>query len=163
MIEHPNNESKRFWSKVNKTEDCWLWTAATKSEADDRAYGVFWNGKRLVGAHRYAYEILRRPLQQGEIVMHLCDVPRCVNPNHLLAGSQSENILQAFAKGRMVANRCFGSRHPNSKLVESDIDQIKQMAADGQKHQDIAKLYGVAYPLITRIVNGKSWRHTCRN
>ena len=166
MIEHPSNESKRFWSKVNKTEDCWLWTAAVSNPKlldqidESRAYGIFWNGKRLVGAHRFVYELTRRPLQQGEIVMHLCDRPRCVNPDHLMVGSQPQNIRQAVVKGRFKGNPFCGSSRHGSKLTEEKVELIKKMASNGMTHRKIANHFDVAYSLITRIVKGTIWRHT---
>lgn len=166
MIEHSGDKGKRFWSKVNKTDDCWLWTAAVSNPKipeqidESRAYGIFWDGKRLVSAHRFMYELKRRTLRPGEIVMHLCDVPRCVNPEHLQAGSQSDNLRQAVERGRHRTNPCYGSRHSGSKLTEKKVECIKQMAADGLTHRVIAKHFGVAYSLITRIVSGKIWRHT---
>lgn len=154
---------ERFWPKVKKTESCWLWTGAVKSCEEHRAYGVFWDGGRLVAAHRFAFELMCRPLLSGEIVMHLCNIPRCVNPQHLQAGNQSKNILQAFESGRREAGRCYGSRHPGAKLSEKDAALIKKMASRGLKHRDIARRFSVAYSLVGRIARGESWRHICQS
>lgn len=78
---------ERFWSKVNKTEECWLWTAAV----DKAGYGRF--GDRY--AHRYVYELKVGPVPQGLQIDHLCRVRHCVNPDHLEPVTQRENILRS--------------------------------------------------------------------
>ena len=70
---------QRFWIKVNKTETCWLWTAAHMP----LGYGVFWDGTKLVGAHRFAYTLLVGPIPENKDIDHLCRTPACVNPEHL--------------------------------------------------------------------------------
>jgi hypothetical protein len=83
----------RFWSKVDKTGDCWEWTAARTN-----GYGVFRIGGRkdgrLVPAHRHAYEELVGPIPNGLQIDHLCRNPACVNPSHLEPVTQKENILR---------------------------------------------------------------------
>lgn len=70
---------ERFWPKVRKTEGCWLWTGAlTKA-----GYGLFGDGKQLVYAHRFAYELLVGAIEPGKEIDHLCRTPACCNPKHL--------------------------------------------------------------------------------
>jgi hypothetical protein len=89
----------RFWSKVDKapsSNGCWLWTA-TK---DRRLYGRFWNDGNRFGAHRTAWELTRGPIPPGLYVLHHCDTPPCVNPEHLFIGTQTDNMRDMAAKGR---------------------------------------------------------------
>jgi hypothetical protein len=81
---------KRFWEKVEKTPDCWLWVGTR----DQKDYGKFWNGTTAVIAHRYAYELLVGPIPDGLHIDHLCRVHRCVNPDHLEAVTNRENVLR---------------------------------------------------------------------
>ncbi len=100
----------RFWSKVDKTAGCWLWTAA-KSQL---GYGQFNAGlidgrKRYRPAHRIAWELLRGEIPSGLVLDHLCRVPSCVNPDHLEPVTQRANVLRgahpkaiAFRNGTCV-------------------------------------------------------------
>ncbi len=83
----------RFMEKVWKTENCWIWLAA----CNWATYGLFSVKRTSDGrycnqaAHRWLYEQLHGPLDRRIQVLHLCENPICVNPDHLLAGTRSQN------------------------------------------------------------------------
>lgn len=87
---------ERFWSKVAKTDTCWLWNGTARS-----GYGVFhWGGRHAhqsTGAHRYAYMLEKGEIGEGLVLDHLCRVPLCVRPDHLEPVTQRENILRGVA------------------------------------------------------------------
>lgn len=89
---------ERFLKKVKPDvgSDCLLWQAATVRGG----YGHFWDGERLVYAHRFAYELENGPIQEGLVVDHICSVPACVNPEHLDAVTQQENAQRTCDRGR---------------------------------------------------------------
>lgn len=86
----------RFWKKVEKTNDCWLWIAGKYPDG----YGVFWNGTTYDGAHRISWELHYGEIPKGMLVCHTCDNPPCVNPEHLWIGTKKDNNNDRTKKGR---------------------------------------------------------------
>lgn len=80
----------RFWSRVEKTDGCWIWTGGCI-----KGYGAFWYEGRNVRAHRYAYELLVGPIPEGLTLDHLCRNKPCVNPAHLEPVTVGENVLRS--------------------------------------------------------------------
>lgn len=97
----------RFHTKYKRADGCWLWQAARYP----RGYGMVNVGRDLYGkqfttyAHRVAYVVAHGPIEPGQVVMHACDTPACVNPDHLRLGSQGDNNRDCFAKGRQPDTR----------------------------------------------------------
>lgn len=85
----------RFFAKVDRTSDCWLWTGA----CDFGGYGVFTPniaGYGMVKAHRWLYECMVGPVPQGKELDHLCRVRKCVNPWHLEPVTKKENSRRSI-------------------------------------------------------------------
>jgi hypothetical protein len=80
-------DEERFWSYVEKTDDCWWW----KPSKDGNFHGVFSLNGKSVGAHRYSYALAYGPITRGLHVLHSCDNPACVRPSHLHEGTQKQN------------------------------------------------------------------------
>lgn len=77
----------RFWPKVDKTDNCWNWTAAKVTDG----YGVITIDGKHVMAHRFSYQIHKGPIPPGLVVDHMCHNPACVNPQHLQAVTHKQN------------------------------------------------------------------------
>ena len=89
--------SIRFWKHVDKSVDCWIWTAARYPNG----YGVFGLSRSaLMSAHRFSWTLAHGPIPPGMCVRHRCDVRTCVRPEHLVLGTQQENLADMSAKGR---------------------------------------------------------------
>jgi hypothetical protein len=88
------SEAARFWAKVDKSGDCWMWIAST----DCRGYGQIKWGARVRKAHQVAYEICVGPIPEGTELDHLCRVPACVNPAHLEPVSHRENYARGASR-----------------------------------------------------------------
>lgn len=89
--------AKRFWSKVDKRESCWIWTGEKSAHF---GYGRLHVKKTRVRAHRYSWQLHKGPVPRGMFVLHSCDNPLCVNPGHLRLGTQPENIQDQIDRGR---------------------------------------------------------------
>lgn len=146
---------ERFWRKVKKGEGCWLWIGGKTSGG----YGeIQINGKKCY-AHRVSWQLFNREIPRGLYVLHHCDNPPCVNPNHLFIGTQSINILDANNKGRAKPPIMKGEDHACAKLTLMEVREIRKLYQEGQTNKTkIAKLYGVSDMNIFKIINRKTWR-----
>lgn len=144
----------RFWEKVDKTGDCWLWTSALS----DNGYGVFWvgNGRRSVFAHRFAVELRDGCMPPvGMVVMHSCDNKRCVNFGHLVIGTNSDNLQDASRKGRIARGERNGG---GVKLCEAQVVEILR-SSGSIGCQRAARIFNVSPQTIKRIRNRRNWKH----
>lgn len=87
---------ERFWSKVDKSGDCWVWIASTSS----KGYGKFWFRNWHWRAHRVSWILANGEIPEGMHILHECDNPPCVNPDHLTSGTQLDNMKDKVQKGR---------------------------------------------------------------
>jgi hypothetical protein len=143
--------SQDFWSNVNKTDSCWLWTRAISS----RGYGVFQVDSKLVYAHRYSFLQSGRVLLEGEEVCHTCDVKHCVRDDHLVAGSHQYNLSDAVSKGLVPR----GEDKWNAKLTEQDVVEIRSLSRNGYSSRQIADMYNISDRHIRGIVTRRYWKH----
>jgi len=107
---------------------------------------------------RISWEIQYGPIPEGMHVLHHCDTPACVRPDHLFLGTHTDNMRDRKAKKR--GNHPFGSRHGRSKLTEADVLAIRDKYASLNWTQtELATEYGVSQPMIGYIVRRTTWRH----
>jgi hypothetical protein len=147
---------KRFWEKVNKTDKCWLWTGAVNIGG----YGRIHVDGQIVLAHRISYELHNGKIPQddsyhGICVLHTCDTPSCVNPNHLQLGTHRDNMQDMSKKKR----GCHGEKAPWSKLTQKQVDEIRDIYKKGNiAMRPLAKQFCVSYTTINFIINNKNWK-----
>lgn len=158
---------ERFWAKVQKSEACWVWRGTI--DARTGGYGRFRpdGHGRQVRAHRVSWELANGPIPEGMHVLHRCDNPPCVRPDHLFLGTNRDNIADRVAKGRGrgftfrpdARSKPRGSQNGMAKLLESDIPHIRAAAAAGESQRAIARRYGVDPGTVWGIVRRRTWRH----
>lgn len=157
--------AERFWAKVQKTDGCWLWTA--KRDAD--GYGRFWDGTympsghgRMVGAHQFSHAIATGIERGGLCVLHRCDNPPCVNPDHLYLGTVADNSRDMIARGRQGTKpydpEFCGERVGVSKLTTDQVMEIKAAGPEIQNSQ-LATRFGVRATTVSQVRRGDSWKH----
>lgn len=128
---------------------CWLWTAAI----NNTGYGYFgWGGDSSEGAaHRASWRLYKGEIPHGISVLHHCDVPACVNPEHLFLGTGADNSRDMVRKGRSTA----GVSNPNSTLTEADVLAIR---SDTRTLKPIAEDYGISTSQVHRIKLNQHWK-----
>ena len=134
----------RFWGRVRKTAGCWIWRHRAPG-----GYATFaTNGRGSCHpAHRVSWFIAYGEIPIGVCVLHRCDNPRCIRPDHLFLGTPQDNSDDKVAKGRY--------RHA-SKLTARDVREIRR----SDDPQDVlAARYGVNASNISQVQRGHSWKH----
>ena len=129
---------------------CWLWT----KYSDKDGYGSLTINRRPRSAHRFSYELYKGIIPNKLFVLHKCDTPSCVNPDHLFLGTGYDNVQDCKNKNRRANQR--GENNPFSKLKEKQVDEIRLLLGS-YKHPFIAKKYNVSRVTISNIANNKSW------
>lgn len=172
----------RFWSKVNKTDGCWLWTGARKNK---QGHGNMRVGNRNVCAHRVSWTLAHGDIPVGSWVLHKCDVPACVNPDHLYLGTQKENMRDASERKRLATGDRHWTRrepervsairqktyreHPElvmrgqaagaAKLADETAKIILSLRGGEYLQREIAAAAGVTQQAVSKIWRGRNWAH----
>jgi hypothetical protein len=152
----------RFWSRVCITDSCWNWTGAKRKNG----YGQmrYYRGPGycpVIKVHRFAYEMYFGPIPDGMCVLHHCDNPACVRPDHLFLGTQADNMKDMNRKGRhgKGPETKYGEDAPSSKLTSKQVIEMRWLAAQGYSSAKIAKMYGVAQQTAWDAIVRRTWKH----
>jgi hypothetical protein len=157
--------NERFWAKVDKGPGCWTWNAGREPKGYGQ-FGMDRGGTRwtTTPAHRVAWELVNGPIPEGLLVLHHCDNPPCVRPDHLYIGTHADNARDRTERGR--GRQCppelhaRGERHARSKLTETTVRDIRsRYAAGGISQQALADEYGTIQSAISCVILRKTWRH----
>ncbi len=139
----------RFWKYVQKTPSCWLWMG----HKNNTGYGVIHlNGKNAL-AHRVSL-ILEGKDIEGVFVLHKCDTPTCVRPEHLFLGNYQDNHDDMVKKGRKPK----GEQLWYSKLTMEKAQEIRKLYKTGNyTTRGLGKLFNVSCHTISFVINNKRW------
>lgn len=141
---------RRFYSKVDVNMQ-WI-----GSKIPD-GYGMIQVNRKSMLAHRLSYEIHNGEIPEGMCVLHSCDDPGCVHPDHLHLGTQKDNARERSERKRYGDVR--GENNGRSKLTLKDVEEIRHRYEDGETQCNLAKEYGVNQGRISSIVLRQSWSH----
>lgn len=141
----------RFWSKVDKSGPCWLWT----KHKDKDGYGIFWFNGKNVRAHRFILSVHLGRVIDEKCSLHTCDTPACVTlaPLHLFEGTTGENNTDRHLKDRDAVGEING----NSKLTAV---QVNYVLNSDLPTQALANILKVSYQHIWRIRLRMNWFST---
>lgn len=146
--------------QVDAATGCWNWQGPKTAKGYGRIAGVVIDGvrhtenERAMLAHRVAWLLYRGPIPpsasaHGTVVMHKCDNPACVNPHHLMLGTQADNVRDMIEKGRKVSGTPKGIKHWRSSIKSQD--DIDMICATKGRTKELAERFGVDVCTIKRI------------
>lgn len=145
----------RFWKYVDKKSenDCWEFM----SHRDKNGYGIFSIKHKNIKAHRFSYMLAHEKIPEGLLIRHfVCDNPCCVNPKHLMPGTNADNSNDCVLKNRNKKGQDINT----CKLTEKDVLEIRRLYNEGIiAVKDLANMFGINRHHILNITRGKSWKH----
>ena len=135
-----------------KENGCWI---CTSHFTTIKGYPIIHRKGFSRNMCRYIYACFHGEIQKGMQVLHKCDTPSCINPNHLFLGTNADNVKDKTSKNRQ--SHLPGEKHPMAKLTEPQVLQIINNKT--AKCRDLAKVFNVHYSTIAYIRKGKLWKY----
>ncbi|HBD95461.1 MAG TPA: hypothetical protein DC057_14930 [Spirochaetia bacterium] len=156
-IRYDENEIKKIlYDRIFiNNNDCWEWQGTTKNKYGELDY----KGKKFK-AHRLSYMLKNNNFHISSKIKicHTCDNPKCINPNHLFAGTQRDNIYDMENKNRSVHLK--GSQNGNSKVTERQVVEIRNKYSTNKFSQrELGEKYGLSSSMVGEIIRGNFWKH----
>lgn len=145
----------KFWSFVKKTDNCWEWTGPRTGR-----YGSLTLGRLKIYTHRFSFGFHTGFLSSVKCVLHECDNPFCVRPDHLFEGTQTDNVYDMVKKGRN-RGRHNGTSYSRSRRMFSE-DQIREIRlkynSNEFTHRSLATVYNTTHSVIAKIVRNEIYK-----
>lgn len=161
LREKRDSFENRFWKHVHKTDGCWNWNGVTD---ESKQRGSMRRGRANEGSilvSHVSWIIHNGEIPPGLFVLHHCDNGHCVRPDHLYLGTQKQNMLDAFKRGRHGFQRnrkvTVGENNPNAKLTWEMVRDIRSKHQGGSTASELARFYQVTTVSIYHIVKNQSW------
>ena len=156
------NLADRLLAKVSMVPEsgCWIFSGSW----DGKGYGMIAVRTGLTQrAHRVSWELTNGAIKQGQQVLHKCDTPQCVNPEHLFLGDNTTNVADKMRKGRQakgdqIAIKMRGENQGGAKLTEADVLAIRK-AKGTATLKTLSTIYNVSQSVLCEVQSGKAWAH----
>lgn len=139
-----------FWAHIAAARNnCWFWIGPFQRNGKVGAdHGLFSYANERHYAHRLSWRINRGEIPDGMSVLHHCDVPRCVNPDHLYIGSQRDNVMDRISRGRSAPMPYMG------KLTEEQVREVRSRLGH-RNESKIARDMGISRSTVNNIARGR--------
>ena len=176
-LEISETNKKNFFKHVEisdslfyKNEPCWIWTGSKNK----KGYGRVNINKTPRSTHRISWIIKNGLIGEGLLVLHYCDNPTCVNPEHLFLGTPKDNTQDMLKKGRNnpgdkswtrtnPEKLARGERAGSSKLTWKKVDEIRELYSSGSySKRELGRIYGVGHNTVSSILNDENWKEEFR-
>jgi hypothetical protein len=155
-LRHKNLET-RFWEKVDKSGNCWVWTGGTTQYGYGHTKDD--NGRDIM-THQVSWQLHYGPIPPGMCVCHTCDNPPCVRPDHLFLGTKRENLEDMVRKGRQHHNTHMrGEGNGRHKLMTEQVKSIRNEYNPKLPLSILARKYDVSDGAIWFIVHNITWKN----
>lgn len=134
-------------------DGCLVWTGPS----DRAGYGRISQGGKKRFVHRVSYELEKGPIPKGLLIRHTCDNPPCINPDHLLPGTDADNSHDKVQRGRQF--RARGEKSGTAKITDQDVVHIRRRYKDGATQRELAAEFSMSVANISRIILRQRWQH----
>lgn len=149
----------RFWTKVDRyhPSGCWVWLA----NRNNKGYGLFRPGGTLPKelAHRLSYAEANGQIPKGSLILHSCDNPACVNPDHLRVGDHKANTADMDSRGRRNNNTPKGEANCNARMTADAVVRLRLRYVAGDPLSDLVREFGCSENALPDYTTGRSWKH----
>jgi len=143
-----------FWKRILKPVGCWLFDGGKDTSGYGYVGNPFSDTPKQIGTHRLAWILTHGPIPDGMQVLHKCDIPSCVNPDHLFLGTVADNTLDKVNKRR----HSRGESTRSAKLTEAQAREILSLKGK-ERARILAQKFGVKPTAINAIWSGRLWKH----
>lgn len=164
--EHNKNTNEcsdkcKILNRHKKVNGCWEWQGKLSSEGYGSFQEIIDGIKTEISTHRRSYELFKGKIPEGMQICHTCDNPSCCNPEHLWAGTPSENTQDMLKKNRGRHRLLNSNKRANSagKITEDQVREIRELYRNGSLQKELQEKFKLSQSQVSGIVTYRCWKH----